>query len=156
MKKRERQFGQLLAVANILINKIHKGNGPAVMDKYWKRFEQKPADTFTKMHGEIIDYIYLFDSVDIALLDIFQTILSDMDIEDFNNLKLDSGYLHAYYQQKSPLNNLDNLIGVSEASELWGLTAAYIKNLCAEGKVDAKKIGNTWVIDKRQPNPKLR
>jgi hypothetical protein len=48
---------------------------------------------------------------------------------------------------------LDNIIGVEEASELWGLSAGYIKNLCAEGRIIAKKIGNTWVIDKLQENP---
>jgi hypothetical protein len=49
---------------------------------------------------------------------------------------------------------LENVIGVKEASLLWGLEPSYIKNLCAEGKVISKKIGNTWVIDKNQVNPK--
>lgn len=48
---------------------------------------------------------------------------------------------------------LSNVIGVEEASELWNLSAGYIKNLCAEGKIICKKIGKTWVIDKNQPNP---
>lgn len=48
---------------------------------------------------------------------------------------------------------LENIIGVEEASKLWGLSPGYIKNLCAQGKIKAKKIGNTWVIDKTQPNP---
>ncbi|KYG88969.1 hypothetical protein A0U40_14835 [[Bacillus] sp. KCTC 13219] len=153
MEKRERQFGQLLAIANVLIGKIHKGNGPAVIDKYWERYRRNPADTFVKMHAEIIEYIYLLNSTDIALLDLFQSILADMDIDDFNNIKLADNYIHAYHEQKDSLNHL---IGVNEASEMWGLTAAYIKNLCAEGRVDAIKIGNTWVIDKRQPNPRQK
>jgi excisionase family DNA binding protein len=45
-------------------------------------------------------------------------------------------------------------MGVEEASQLWGLSPGYIKNLCAEGKIEAKKIGKTWVIDKTQRNPK--
>jgi hypothetical protein len=49
---------------------------------------------------------------------------------------------------------LDNVIGVEEAEKLWGLKAGTIKNLCAQGKIKAKKIGNTWVIDKNQENPK--
>lgn len=49
---------------------------------------------------------------------------------------------------------LDNLIGVEKAAELWQLSPGYIKNLCAAGKLEAVKIGNTWVIDKSQPNPK--
>jgi hypothetical protein len=48
---------------------------------------------------------------------------------------------------------LNAVIGVEEASLLWGLSPGYIKNLCAEGKIVCKKIGKTWVIDKTQPNP---
>mgnify|MGYP001065299835 CR=1 FL=1 len=48
---------------------------------------------------------------------------------------------------------LENIIGVEEASQIWGLSPGYIKNLCAEGKIIAKKIGKTWVIDKTQENP---
>ncbi|MGM0904214.1 MAG: helix-turn-helix domain-containing protein [Bacillota bacterium] len=51
---------------------------------------------------------------------------------------------------------LDNLIGVEEAAKLWGLSPGYIKNLCADGRIIAKKIGNTWVIDKTQDNPKRK
>jgi Helix-turn-helix domain len=48
---------------------------------------------------------------------------------------------------------LENVIGVEEASKLWGLSPGYIKNLCASGKIDSKKIGKTWVINKNQPHP---
>jgi excisionase family DNA binding protein len=48
---------------------------------------------------------------------------------------------------------LENIIGVEEAAKLWGLSAGHIKNLCADGKIEAKKIGKTWVIDKTQENP---
>lgn len=48
---------------------------------------------------------------------------------------------------------LENVIGVEEAAKLWGLSPGYIKNLCADGKVKAKKIGKTWVIDKTQESP---
>lgn len=51
---------------------------------------------------------------------------------------------------------LENIIGVKEASELWGLEPGYIKNLCAQGKIESKKVGNTWIIDKRQANPKVK
>lgn len=51
---------------------------------------------------------------------------------------------------------LDNIIGVEEAADLWGLSPGYVKNLCAHGKIHAKKIGKTWVIDKAQENPSHR
>lgn len=54
---------------------------------------------------------------------------------------------------KEEFKVLEYIIGVEEAEKLWGLSAGYIKNLCAEGKIKSKKIGNTWVIDSRQENP---
>ena len=50
---------------------------------------------------------------------------------------------------------LDQIMGVDEASELWSLSPGYIKNLCAEGKLDARKIGKTWILNKNQNNPKI-
>jgi len=150
---RERQFGQLLAIANVLINKIHGNNGQAVMNKYWDKYQREPAKTFTKIHENIIDYIYKLDKNDIALLDLFQNILADMDYEKFNDDKLNNEYLHSFYEKKSLL---DNLISADKAAEMWKLSPGTVKNMCADGKVDAVKVGNVWVIDKRQPNPKQR
>ncbi|WP_144477452.1 helix-turn-helix domain-containing protein [Bacillus thuringiensis] len=45
--------------------------------------------------------------------------------------------------------DLNYMIGVNDASLICGLSPGYIKNLCAEGKIPAKKIGKTWIIDKR-------
>lgn len=50
-------------------------------------------------------------------------------------------------------DSLDQIIGVEEASHLWGLSPGYIKNLCAANKVHCKKIGQTWILDRNQPNP---
>lgn len=55
-----------------------------------------------------------------------------------------------YLDDDYPLNNI---IGVEEASQLWGLSPGYIKNLCAANKIKCKKIGKTWIIDKTQDNP---
>ena len=48
---------------------------------------------------------------------------------------------------------LDNIMGVNEAAEKWKLKPGSIKNLCAAGKVLARKIDNRWILDKNQPNP---
>lgn len=48
---------------------------------------------------------------------------------------------------------LDQIMGVNESAQLWGLAPGYIKNLCATGKVIARKIDNRWIIDKNQSNP---
>lgn len=51
---------------------------------------------------------------------------------------------------------LDQVMGVDEASELWSLSPGYIKNLCAEEKLEARKIGKTWILSKNQENPKQK
>lgn len=56
--------------------------------------------------------------------------------------------------QTSPL---DQIMGVEEAAERWGYSSAgTIKNMCAESKLKAVKIGKTWVLDINQPNPKQK
>lgn len=49
---------------------------------------------------------------------------------------------------------LNNVMGVIEASRLWGLHPDYIKKLAQQKKVIARKIGQTWILVKDQPNPK--
>ncbi|PFS62558.1 DNA-binding protein [Bacillus cereus] len=41
-----------------------------------------------------------------------------------------------------------NTIGVNDAAIILNVSPSHIKNLCAEGKIVAKKIGKTWVIDR--------
>ncbi|MEW9576670.1 helix-turn-helix domain-containing protein [Bacillus toyonensis] len=43
---------------------------------------------------------------------------------------------------------LHNIIGVHEAASILNVSSGHVKNLCAEGKIVAKKVGKTWVIDK--------
>ncbi|MDZ5607038.1 helix-turn-helix domain-containing protein [Bacillus pseudomycoides] len=43
---------------------------------------------------------------------------------------------------------LNNVIGVHDVASIIKVSPGHVKNLCAQGKIVAKKIGNTWVIDK--------
>ncbi|OOR30252.1 helix-turn-helix domain-containing protein [Bacillus cereus] len=43
---------------------------------------------------------------------------------------------------------LHNTIGVHEAASILNVSPGHVKNLCAQGKIVAKKIGKTWVIDR--------
>lgn len=52
------------------------------------------------------------------------------------------------------LEVLENIISVQEAAEIWGMSAERVKKLAQNGDIYAKKIGNTWVIDKYQRNPR--
>ncbi|MFI8680419.1 helix-turn-helix domain-containing protein [Bacillus thuringiensis] len=44
---------------------------------------------------------------------------------------------------------LENIIGVEEAADILGLSPGTVKNKCAAGELPAKKIGKTWVLDKK-------
>ena len=43
---------------------------------------------------------------------------------------------------------LENVVGVEEAAKILKLAPGTIKNQCAAGRIPAKKIGKTWLIDK--------
>ncbi|WP_276352110.1 helix-turn-helix domain-containing protein [Cohnella caldifontis] len=53
----------------------------------------------------------------------------------------------------SPLNEI---MSTEEASRLWGVHQDHVKRLCREGKVNCRKIGKTYVLERNQPNPGLR
>ncbi|MCY9508467.1 helix-turn-helix domain-containing protein [Paenibacillus larvae] len=45
------------------------------------------------------------------------------------------------------------VMGTEEAGAKWGRTPDQIKRLCREGKLDAVRIGKTWVLLRDQPYP---
>lgn len=147
---RELAFGRLLAIANVLGEKVFEKDKLSVSEKYMDRFRLKPMQTFEKIHADLMEYTHKFGESEMELLNFFGEIISSLNKSQFTNEPLNPNYLHAYYTQQ---NDLNNVIGVDEASKLWGLSAGTIKNYCAEGKVKAKKIGKTWIIDKNQENP---
>jgi len=49
---------------------------------------------------------------------------------------------------------IERVMGTEEAAERWDLSQDHIKRLCRDGKVIAKRIGKTWVLERDQPNPK--
>lgn len=148
---RDQAFGRLLAISNILSERVFENDRLKISQKYMSRFSKAPAKTFERIHAELMEYAHKFGPDEIQLMNMFEEILANMDISEFTNEPLNPTYLHSYHTQQ---NALANVIGVEEASEIWGLSPGYIKNLCADGKIKAKKIGKTWVIDRNQPNPK--
>jgi len=74
--------------------------------------------------------------------------VSDIEIENCKYRVLE-GDLDQYLRQ-----SIENTMGVEDAAIRWGLAPGTVKNLCAAGKVTARKIGKTWVIPKDHPNPK--
>ncbi|MED3738697.1 helix-turn-helix domain-containing protein [Virgibacillus pantothenticus] len=146
---RDQKFGRLLAIANVLSNKVFESGKPSISQKHMTRFSKKPAMAFEKIHAELMEYAPQFGRDEMELFNMFQEILADMDESEFNNEDLNPQYLQAYYSEQDALNNM---IGVEEAAEILNLSPGTVKNHCAEGKITAKKIGKTWIIDKRTLN----
>ncbi|MGG1249862.1 type I-C CRISPR-associated protein Cas8c/Csd1 [Brevibacillus agri] len=148
---RDLAFGRLLAIANVLSERVFEEGRQRISTKYLTKLGQHPAKAFEKIHAELMEYAHCFGEEELYLMDLFGEILAEMDEADFSNEPLNGVYLQAYYSQQ---HSLHNAIGVEEAAEIWGLSPGYVKNLCANNKIIAKKIGKTWVVDKTQPNPK--
>ncbi|ETK25554.1 hypothetical protein ERIC1_10p00250 (plasmid) [Paenibacillus larvae subsp. larvae DSM 25719] len=45
------------------------------------------------------------------------------------------------------------VMGTDEAGAKWGKSQDWIKRLCKEGKLDAVRIGKTWVVLRDQEYP---
>lgn len=51
------------------------------------------------------------------------------------------------------MDALKQIMGVDEAGKQWGLSPDHVKRLCRDEKVEAVKIGKTWVLKKDQKKP---
>lgn len=147
---RDEAFGRLLAIANVLSKQVYEKGRIFAADKYLTDIRKRPAKTFEKIHSDLMEYAHKFGPDEMQLLDMFGEILSSLTESDFTNEPLNNNFLLHYYKQQ---HVLESVIGVEEAAEKWGLSPGTVKNYCAEGRVIAKKIGKTWVIDANQPNP---
>lgn len=143
--EREVAFGRLLAIANVLGEKVFEKGKPSISSLYANRFDKRPMDTFTKIHSDLMEYSHKFGENEWNLFELFGEILSNMDDTQFTNEPLNGKYLHPYYSQQHSLNSV---IGVEEAAKILGLSPGTVKNKCAAGELPAKKIGKTWVLDK--------
>jgi len=147
---RNEKFGRLLAIANVLSHRLYERDKLSVSDKHLARYPRHPRKSVEMIHRELMEYSHRFGENEIRLLDQFSEIMASIEISEFTNDPLEYTYLHAYYTQQ---HALDSVVGAEEAAAMWKLTPGYIKNLCAAGRLKAKKIGKTWVIDKNQPRP---
>ncbi|WP_142300879.1 helix-turn-helix domain-containing protein [Shouchella clausii] len=148
---REESYGKLLAIANVLGKRVFEHSKPSIASIHTARLQHNPAKVFAQMHAELIQYAHKFDKDELVLLDMFGEILDDLGEEGFTNEPLGDEYLHPYYKMQKAL--FDRFVSAEQAAKVWGVSAGHVKNLCRDGKIAAKKIGKTWVIDINQPNP---
>lgn len=155
---REIKFGRVLAIANVLGEKVKDKGEIGISPKHMERYGFKPATTLEHIHKDLMKHADKFGAEEMILFDLMMEEMAQIDWGEFTDEPLRGRYLQAYGAQQNALNSvaLDNVMGAVEAAKEWEYDSpGTVKNLCATGKVIAKKIGNTWVIDKNQPNPKL-
>ncbi|WP_040985551.1 helix-turn-helix domain-containing protein [Oceanobacillus jeddahense] len=152
MAKRDKDFGRFLGIANILGERVFEEERRSVSALYQEKLKKNPAKAVQLIHENLMQYQNSFTDNDWVLMDILGDIIADMDEEDFTNEGIEDKeqFILQSHRQRGLLSNL---MSSKHASEYWGISEGYIKNLCAEGKIDAVKIGKSWVIDKRQENP---
>lgn len=49
----------------------------------------------------------------------------------------------------SPTEDKDRLISLPEATELYGLSDSYLRALARKGRLEAQKVGTSWVTTPR-------
>ncbi|MBA9043117.1 hypothetical protein HNP21_006295 [Bacillus aryabhattai] len=52
-------------------------------------------------------------------------------------------------------NPLENVFSIDEASRAWGMTEEFLESLCSNKTIKAIKVGNKWLVDTLQSNPKV-
>ncbi|XID91022.1 type I-C CRISPR-associated protein Cas8c/Csd1 [Paenibacillaceae bacterium WGS1546] len=151
MATREQKFGRILAIANVLGEKVFPEDQQSIATKYLSKMDRHPATVFVQMHKELMAHMHRFGAGEHVLMDMLGEQIAELTVEEMNNKPLDGQWLINYYHKSHELNNI---MDVHEAGAMWGLSPAYVRNLCAAGTVEAKKIGRDWAISKNHPNPK--
>ncbi|ARF70738.1 hypothetical protein B7C51_25025 (plasmid) [Paenibacillus larvae subsp. pulvifaciens] len=91
--EREQKFGRLLAVADILGIRVFESGKPSPAEAHMDRFGRRPADTFNRIHKNIMEYSYKFSQKELDLLSKLDEIMNSFDYEQFNNKPLADRYL---------------------------------------------------------------
>lgn len=102
---RDLLFGRLLGVSNILGKMVFEKDKISIFDKYMQRFAKNPASTWAKIHADLMEYTHKFGTEENQLLHLFDEIMSELDLDLFNDKPLDGKYLLGFYKQQHQLNN---------------------------------------------------
>ncbi|GAF66433.1 putative transcriptional regulator [Bacillus sp. TS-2] len=148
MNKRELDvhFGKIFGICSLLSERVFDKDQMKLSPKYMARFQYKPASTIEKMVKEISIHAHKFDELDIQMFDLLMTYIEELGLENFVNQEVKGVYLLGKSQEQHFFNNA---IGVNEAADILNVSPGHIKNLCADEKLRAKKIGKTWVVYKK-------
>lgn len=58
--------------------------------------------------------------------------------------------------QENEQNGKDRLISIPEAAEMYGFNPRYLAELAKKGRIEAQKIGNSWVTTPQKVEDYIR
>ncbi|MED4083857.1 helix-turn-helix domain-containing protein [Halalkalibacterium halodurans] len=143
---REKKFARILAIADMLSKHTYEKGRQTVEHRYRTLYSRKPAKFLKVIHEELMEYSKQWSDKDWLLYEVLADEIANLNTEDITNEELD--YLFHLYLSKAKVE-MWNIVGVDQAAEILGLSPGTVKNKCAKGDIPAKKVGKTWVIDKR-------
>lgn len=154
MDKRSVKFAQLLAIANVLGERMI---GKKVVDgklvgveevgisgRHLTDMGRKPARTLERIHRDLMEHAHKFGKHEMILLDMFGEIMADMSMEEFTNEPLDKNYLHPYYIQQNALAQVTTVKGYALKS---GRPIRTVQRMCEDGRLKAKNVYGVWLIE---------
>src|SRR5690625_3376268 len=154
MKTRTEKFARILAIMDLLSEQAKEYT--TVGKKYTTDYFRKPAKFLKVIHEEIISRSHAWGPHEWMLFEIMGDEIAALEMEDVTDEQLDEMFSYHLYRAR---NDMRYFVGVNEASEILGITPGTVKNHCAEGKIPARKIGKTWIMDKRlliEEGPKMK
>ena len=117
-QKREEAFRRLLAIANVLGDRVLEKNQISIANKYMAKYANNPCKALEKIHEELMQHTHQFGESELILLDMFGEIMANLEAKDFTNEPLPANYLQSYYPQQHQLNT--EIVGYAEAAEILG------------------------------------
>lgn len=143
---REQSLTEIYAIELKLANKHFEEDRKGFLHALEEKYSHRPSMVIEKLFIELVRYRKDFSEQDEELFNLIMEGLSELKTDEFNDESLGGDYLLHLAKTTSAINHM---VGVEEAGTLLGLSPGTIKNKCAAGELNAKKIGKTWIIDKR-------
>lgn len=150
---REQKFGQVIAILIALSECVFDKDTPSLATFDAQKIRNNPEKAVAHMHQLVMQHTHKFGEHEFTLLDILSEKMNQLTFDEFNHEPLDGTYWQA---QTSQLHFLNNMMSVKQAAEYWDVGVATVRRWCGSGKIKAHKVGEYWIIDKNQSNPKIK
>ncbi|MBP1308923.1 hypothetical protein JOD82_001943 [Paenibacillus sp. 1182] len=103
--EREMKFGKILAIANVLGERVKDKGEIGISPKHMERYGFKPATTFEHIHKDLMQHSYKFGEEEMMLFDQLTEVVASIDEEEFTDTPLQGRYLQAYGAKQHELNH---------------------------------------------------